>query len=188
MTSILPTPEPPGPIPGQPGHFAHTDWVTASLKALDAKLVALLAAGLPYWIEVSDTGLTASIAAGTTYVAQFDTVANPTVGAGRPITVWNAAGVTLPETGVWLIVPRFAASVTVVNGRVQTRHRTNGAPSGRLSIVALGGGTHAGMHTVAEPRAAGDVIGMEVLAAGQPVTFSTLSLLITGPLQSSIPT
>ena len=32
--SLLP-PEVPGPNPGQPGHFGHHDWITASLKALD---------------------------------------------------------------------------------------------------------------------------------------------------------
>lgn len=37
--SVLPTPEPPGPNPGQPGHFAHTDWLTASVKALDSDAV-----------------------------------------------------------------------------------------------------------------------------------------------------
>lgn len=32
--SLLP-PEVPGPNPGQPGHFGHHDWLTASVKALD---------------------------------------------------------------------------------------------------------------------------------------------------------
>ena len=31
----LPEPEAPGPDPGQPGHFAHHDWLTAAVKALD---------------------------------------------------------------------------------------------------------------------------------------------------------
>lgn len=35
MASLLPTPEPPDPVEGQPGHFDHTNWVKASLKALD---------------------------------------------------------------------------------------------------------------------------------------------------------
>lgn len=34
--TVLP-PEAPGPNPGQPGHFAHTDWLTASVKALDVE-------------------------------------------------------------------------------------------------------------------------------------------------------
>ena len=35
MASLLPTPEPPDPVEGMPGHFEHTNWVKASLKALD---------------------------------------------------------------------------------------------------------------------------------------------------------
>lgn len=35
MSSLLPTPEPPDPIEGALGHFEHTNWVKASLKALD---------------------------------------------------------------------------------------------------------------------------------------------------------
>lgn len=34
--TVLP-PEVAGPNPGQPGHFAHTDWLTASVKALDVE-------------------------------------------------------------------------------------------------------------------------------------------------------
>lgn len=37
--AIIPV-EVPGPISGQPGHFAHHDWLTASVKALDAILVS----------------------------------------------------------------------------------------------------------------------------------------------------
>lgn len=33
--SFLPTPEAAGPIASAPGHFAHHDWLTASVKALD---------------------------------------------------------------------------------------------------------------------------------------------------------
>jgi len=33
--SSLPVPESAGPIAGAPGHFAHHDWLTASVKALD---------------------------------------------------------------------------------------------------------------------------------------------------------
>lgn len=33
--SYLPVPESAGPIAGAPGHFAHHDWLTASVKALD---------------------------------------------------------------------------------------------------------------------------------------------------------
>ena len=36
MVSLLPTPEPPDPVEGALGHFDHTNWVKASLKALDA--------------------------------------------------------------------------------------------------------------------------------------------------------
>ena len=36
MSSLLPTPEPPDPVEGQLGHFDHSNWVKASLKALDA--------------------------------------------------------------------------------------------------------------------------------------------------------
>jgi microcystin-dependent protein len=35
MTSLLPTPEPPDPVEGALGHFEHSNWVKASLKALD---------------------------------------------------------------------------------------------------------------------------------------------------------
>jgi hypothetical protein len=35
MASLLPTPEPPDPVEGALGHFDHTNWVKASLKALD---------------------------------------------------------------------------------------------------------------------------------------------------------
>jgi len=35
MVSYLPVPEAAGPIAGAPGHFAHHDWLTASVKALD---------------------------------------------------------------------------------------------------------------------------------------------------------
>lgn len=37
--SLLPTPEPDDPVEGQLGHFEHTNWVKASLKALDAGTV-----------------------------------------------------------------------------------------------------------------------------------------------------
>ena len=33
--SVLPLPEAAGPRPGQPGHFAHHDWLTAAVHALD---------------------------------------------------------------------------------------------------------------------------------------------------------
>lgn len=36
MPYIIP-PQVPGPAPGLPGHFAHTDWATASLLALDSE-------------------------------------------------------------------------------------------------------------------------------------------------------
>lgn len=39
MPSLLPTPEPADPVEGAPGHFEHTNWVKASLKALDAGLL-----------------------------------------------------------------------------------------------------------------------------------------------------
>lgn len=35
MASLLPTPEPPDPVEGALGHFEHTNWVKAALKALD---------------------------------------------------------------------------------------------------------------------------------------------------------
>jgi microcystin-dependent protein len=35
MSSLLPTPEPPDPVEGALGHFDHSNWVKASLKALD---------------------------------------------------------------------------------------------------------------------------------------------------------
>jgi microcystin-dependent protein len=35
MTSLLPTPEPADPVEGEPGHFDHSNWVKASVKALD---------------------------------------------------------------------------------------------------------------------------------------------------------
>lgn len=35
MSSLLPTPEPPDPVEGALGHFEHSNWVKASLKALD---------------------------------------------------------------------------------------------------------------------------------------------------------
>ena len=37
--SLLPVPEPDDPVEGQLGHFIHTNWVKASLKALDAGTV-----------------------------------------------------------------------------------------------------------------------------------------------------
>lgn len=37
---IIPIPPAAGPDPGQPGHFAHHDWLTESVLALDAGLVA----------------------------------------------------------------------------------------------------------------------------------------------------
>jgi len=39
MPSLLPTPEPPDPVEGALGHFEHSNWVKASLKALDAGTV-----------------------------------------------------------------------------------------------------------------------------------------------------
>lgn len=39
MASLLPTPEPPDPVEGALGHFDHSNWVKASLKALDAGTV-----------------------------------------------------------------------------------------------------------------------------------------------------
>lgn len=36
MTSVLTKPEPNDPVEGQPGHFSHSNWVKASVKALDA--------------------------------------------------------------------------------------------------------------------------------------------------------
>lgn len=41
MTSVLPAPEPADPVEGQPGHFDHSNWVKASLKALDRALVPI---------------------------------------------------------------------------------------------------------------------------------------------------
>lgn len=38
--SVLP-PEAPGPNPGQPGHYAHHDWLTQSAKALDSAQASL---------------------------------------------------------------------------------------------------------------------------------------------------
>jgi hypothetical protein len=35
MANVIP-PEVPGPVAGAPGHFPHHDWLTASVKALDA--------------------------------------------------------------------------------------------------------------------------------------------------------
>jgi microcystin-dependent protein len=39
MTSLLPTPEPADPVEGEPGHFDHSNWVKASVKALDTGTV-----------------------------------------------------------------------------------------------------------------------------------------------------
>lgn len=39
MSSLLPVPEPPDPIEGALGHFEHSNWVKAALKALDAGTV-----------------------------------------------------------------------------------------------------------------------------------------------------
>lgn len=39
MASLLPTPIPPDPVEGELGHFDHTNWVKASLLALDAGTV-----------------------------------------------------------------------------------------------------------------------------------------------------
>ena len=36
--TYLPTPIPPGPTPGEPGHFASHDWIEESLHALDDQL------------------------------------------------------------------------------------------------------------------------------------------------------
>lgn len=36
MPSIIP-PQVPGPAPGLPGHFSHTDWLSASVLALDSE-------------------------------------------------------------------------------------------------------------------------------------------------------
>lgn len=38
MSSLLPTPEPADPVEGALGHFEHSNWVKAGLKALDAAL------------------------------------------------------------------------------------------------------------------------------------------------------
>lgn len=38
-TGKPPQPEAPGPIAGEPGHFAHHDWLTASVGMLDERLV-----------------------------------------------------------------------------------------------------------------------------------------------------
>lgn len=39
MTTLLPTPEPADPVEGQPGHFAHSNWVKQAVKDLDAGTV-----------------------------------------------------------------------------------------------------------------------------------------------------
>lgn len=39
MPSLLPTPEPADPVEGQPGHFEHSNWLKASVKALDSGVV-----------------------------------------------------------------------------------------------------------------------------------------------------
>jgi microcystin-dependent protein len=47
MSSLLPTPEPADPVEGQSGHFEHTNWVKAALKALDRGLLRKPATGVP---------------------------------------------------------------------------------------------------------------------------------------------
>jgi microcystin-dependent protein len=47
MSSLLPTPEPADPVEGEPGHFEHTNWVKAALKALDRGLLRKPAGSTP---------------------------------------------------------------------------------------------------------------------------------------------
>lgn len=47
MSSLLPTPEPADPVEGEPGHFEHTNWVKAALKALDRGLLRRPAGPVP---------------------------------------------------------------------------------------------------------------------------------------------
>lgn len=53
--SVIP-PEVAGPNPGGPGHFAHTDWLTQSVKALDAEVQAIAEAVeallAPAWVPL----------------------------------------------------------------------------------------------------------------------------------------
>lgn len=42
-TGRLPEPIPPGPVPGEPGHFADHDWLRAAIAELDRRLVKTFA-------------------------------------------------------------------------------------------------------------------------------------------------
>ena len=59
MPSVLPVPEAAGPRPGQPGHFAHHDWLTAAVKALDTQQQK----ALPNAVSVQSAGGGAIVAA-----------------------------------------------------------------------------------------------------------------------------
>lgn len=183
--SYLPSPEPPGPIPGQPGHFAHTDWVTAALKALDAQLVALdpllVPTPGPYWGRlVRSTPRT--VAAGTEIIGGWESLANASAASGlRNFPTFQASnGVAIPEAGLWLMVLRVTGT-GISGGRLQGAARINTANLG-TSIVSLGSGTHAMRAVWAQGLGVDDTVTSAITPLGQEMTNMTYTLDVTGPL------
>jgi hypothetical protein len=62
--------EVPGPAAGQPGHFAHHDWLTAAVKALDAALMPTAAGVVNATIAIGQ--LSSPAVAVTFPVGRFD--------------------------------------------------------------------------------------------------------------------
>jgi len=131
---IIPQPPAAGPDPGQPGHYAHHDWLEASVEALDNVLTAE-----PVWIAPTlGNGWLA-------YGAPFEPpgyykdsngfvhlrglIKSGTVGTGTTGTVWTMPAGYIP--------PYTHLTITAASGGAYTA-RVDVVNDGAVRVMALG--------------------------------------------------
>ena len=119
--AIIP-PQVPGPAPGLPGHFAHTDWLTASVVALDA--------------EQSPSGIITSIASIITMSADWTCQAAMAARSGR----WVEVALSITYTGAAIVVPADGniANSTVGTLAAQWRPPTTRGVGASMSVGSAG--------------------------------------------------
>jgi len=134
-TGSLPTPQAPGPIAGQPGHFAHHDWLEGSIAVLNERLIKC-------WH--SDTTVPAPSTVWTackTNVVNLDTGLDATndaaggviLGPGAPAGIYRidwGAGIEGNQTG-------YRQACIAVNGTQQSHTKVIVSPSGQASTQAV---------------------------------------------------
>lgn len=124
MGSVLPAPEAPGPDPGGSGHFDHHDWLTDSVKALDARLDVAVPSGMVLIRQ------SVAINSGGAATANQAITWPPGTFSAPPFVSANTVG-----TGVW--VATLNATPTATGATVGIRHIDNTATAATVTVQLL---------------------------------------------------